>query len=390
MNSSGSGGVVLLAEVQHLAGDDVEEAQPAAHAQQRLRPVHAHRRAEAAVELDDRRLADGLGRDVVGHLDVGQRLHVEGLDRVLGDHAGLAVLEEPVVVRERVDRDLVDARLSHLLARDLETSAVALACHASIVGCWRGRRTLGRQLRSPRARCATRCGPPGGAVRWPPRPTRGVRRAGRPGLGAGARRRHRGGVRLRRQRAGDRAPARRTGRRRQAGDRAGGAARPRPRLDALHRSRRPRPGRARAARADRTAARRRRGRWRRRGARPGPRRVTVRRAARAGRRLLRPRADAGAGRDAGRGRAVRRRGRARRADRSPRPARRLRADGRWGRPLLSATAPGDRYPPASAPAGRRSPPRRRRGCTPRAGSGRRRRARSGRSSATTRGGRRRR
>ena len=43
-----------------------------------------------------------------------------GLDRVLGDHAGLAVLEEPVVVRERVDRDLVDAGLPHLLAREVE------------------------------------------------------------------------------------------------------------------------------------------------------------------------------------------------------------------------------------------------------------------------------
>ena len=47
-------GVVLLAQVQHLPGDDVEEGQPAAHAQQRLGAVHAHRRAEAAVELDHR------------------------------------------------------------------------------------------------------------------------------------------------------------------------------------------------------------------------------------------------------------------------------------------------------------------------------------------------
>ena len=138
-------GVVLLAQVQHLAGDDVEEAQPAAHAEQRLGALHAHRGAEAAVELDDRGPADRLGRDVVGHVDVGQRLHVERLDRVLGDHAGLAVLEEPVVVRERVDRDLVDPGLAHLLARELETSGVALACHASIVGCWGGHATVGRQ-----------------------------------------------------------------------------------------------------------------------------------------------------------------------------------------------------------------------------------------------------
>ena len=79
-------------------------------------------------------LADRLGGDVVGDLDVGERLHVERLDGGLGDHAGLAVLEEPVVVRERVDRDLVDACVPHLRAREVEALRAALASHASIVG----------------------------------------------------------------------------------------------------------------------------------------------------------------------------------------------------------------------------------------------------------------
>ncbi len=231
-------------------------------------------------------------RDVVGHLDVGQRLHVEGLDRVLGDHAGLAVLEESVVVRERVDRDLVDARLPHLLARELETSGVALACHASIVGCWRGRRTLGGQRRSPRPRCATRCWPPGGGARssrarpTSRRPSREVALAwapvrdaatvaayvsvgSEPGTGLLLDALVAAGKRVL-------VPVR--------------AARPRPRLGGLHRSRRPRPRGARPPRADRSAARRRRDRQRRRGPRPGPRGLAVRRAARAGRRVLRPRA----------------------------------------------------------------------------------------------------
>ena len=51
-------GVVLLAEVEHLPGDDVEEGEAAAHAQQRLRAVHAHRGAEAAVQLDHGGRAD--------------------------------------------------------------------------------------------------------------------------------------------------------------------------------------------------------------------------------------------------------------------------------------------------------------------------------------------
>ena len=123
-------GVVLLAEVQHLPGDDVEEAQAAAHAQQRLRAVHPHRRAEAAVELDHRGRADRLGGDLVAHLDVGQRLHVEGADRRFGDHPRLAVLQQAEVVRERIDGDGIDTGVLHLGARRLEP----FATHAPIVG----------------------------------------------------------------------------------------------------------------------------------------------------------------------------------------------------------------------------------------------------------------
>ena len=66
-------GVVLLAEVEHLAGDDVEEREPAAHAEQRLGAVHAHRGAEAAVELDDGGAPDRGGGVVGADLDVAQR-----------------------------------------------------------------------------------------------------------------------------------------------------------------------------------------------------------------------------------------------------------------------------------------------------------------------------
>ena len=115
------GGGVLLARVQHLAGDDVEEREPAAHAQQRLRAVHAHRRAEATVELDHDRAADRVGGRVVGDLDVGDRLHVERVDGGLGDHPGLAVLEQSVVVGEDLDRGRVDAGARHLVASTMKT-----------------------------------------------------------------------------------------------------------------------------------------------------------------------------------------------------------------------------------------------------------------------------
>ena len=128
--------LVRLTQVQHLAADDVEEAHPLAHAQQRLGAVHAHRGAEAAVELDDGGGADRGLRGLVVDGDVGQRLHVDRVDRRLGDHPRLTVLEEPVVVGERLDRHLVDAFGDHLVARGLQ----ARGTHDSIVGSSRAAR----------------------------------------------------------------------------------------------------------------------------------------------------------------------------------------------------------------------------------------------------------
>ena len=113
--------VVLLAGVEHLPGDDVEERQPAAHAEERLGAIHAHRGAEAAVQLDHHGAADGLRGVLVGDLDVVDRLHVERVDGRLGDHPGLTVLEQPVIVGEHLDRGRVDAGLCHLVAGALQT-----------------------------------------------------------------------------------------------------------------------------------------------------------------------------------------------------------------------------------------------------------------------------
>ena len=49
-------------------------------------------------------------------LDVAEGLHVDRLDRGLGDHPGLAVLEQPVVVSEGLDGHLVHPGGSHLVA----------------------------------------------------------------------------------------------------------------------------------------------------------------------------------------------------------------------------------------------------------------------------------
>ena len=147
-----------------------------------------------------------VGGDLVVDLDVGERLHVERLDRGLRDHAGLAVLEQPVVVGEGLDRHLVHARVQHLLAGLVQTWTT----HASIVGL-PGVRPAIRSIRhsgaTPSANAAKL------ALRdqlrdrsQPAQPARGRRgRAGdrraRAGDDGGTPGGHRGGVRLDRHRA---------------------------------------------------------------------------------------------------------------------------------------------------------------------------------------------
>ena len=221
------GGAVLPAQVQHLPGDHVEEGEPPAHAEQRLGAGHAHRGAEPTVELDHHGVPDGRGGGLVVDLDVGDRLHVERVDRVLGDHAGLAALDQPVVVREDVDRHRIHAGGLHLLARLPQSFRV----HASIVGLLcagvHGGRKTGPSR--PAARCPSTPAPrrhrrARPAARGPP--ARGSRD---PPCG------HRRRLRLRLQRARHRPAARGPARRRQAGDPAGPAARQRPRLGGVRR-----------------------------------------------------------------------------------------------------------------------------------------------------------
>ena len=101
-----------LAQREHLADDHVEEREPLLDLEQRLRPVHPHRGAEAAVELDDHRLVErrlGLGQRL-GVLDV-----IDGIDVGLRDQPRLARRELVVVVTERLDRGARDALALHLL-----------------------------------------------------------------------------------------------------------------------------------------------------------------------------------------------------------------------------------------------------------------------------------
>ena len=227
------GGAVLPAQVQHLSGDHVEEGQPAAYAQQRLGAGHAHRGAEAAVELDHDGLADGRRRRSRRSTSTSASdVHVQRVDRALGDHPGLAVLDLAVVVREDVDRHWIDAGGLHLLAR-LPQSLRVHDFDRRLVLC---RSSWG----SPNWPCATRFWRPEGTSRWPSS-------ASAPGLLAD----HLLEAPELRQAATVAAyvsvssepgtgplldaPARR----RQAGDPAAAAARQRPRLGGVRRARRP-------------------------------------------------------------------------------------------------------------------------------------------------------
>ena len=134
-----------------------------------------------------------------------------GLDRVLGDHPGLAVLEQPVVVRERVDRDLVDAGAG--------ASSRAPARGRGRCPClpWFDRRLLGwpRHDSGDATIAKTRPARPGAdgpataPARRSARSTRPPSRRSRWRCGRGTPRGHRGGVRLGRQRARHRPAARR-------------------------------------------------------------------------------------------------------------------------------------------------------------------------------------
>ena len=101
-----------LPQRQDLLHDHVEEGLALLDLEQRLRAVHAHRRAEPAVELDDHRLVERRValRQLRGVRQLGHRV-----DGGLRQHAGLPALELLVVVAERGDGGLRHALALHLL-----------------------------------------------------------------------------------------------------------------------------------------------------------------------------------------------------------------------------------------------------------------------------------
>ena len=269
--------VVPLAQREHLAGDDVEEGQPVADLEQRLGPVQAHRGAQAAVELDTTVPAERLD---ARRRRARRRRRAPpcraGSMRASRDHAGLAALDQPVVVAEHLDGHRVDALGGHLVPCLLQ----ALVAHGPIVGAatpgtrgadGRLRRAISGQkialrdqLRhgAPAAGRCWRCG----ATPEPIAEHLLASRADAPG-------RHRRGVRLRSAREPGTGPLlERSARAGRARDPAGGAARRRPRLGACTTARWSAAGRG-LLEPDRSAARARGGRDRRRGAdaRPGGR-----------------------------------------------------------------------------------------------------------------------
>ena len=237
MKISGSGASYSLAQVEHLPGDDVEEGQPAAHAQQRLGAVHAHRRAEAAVELDHGGLRDRRGGVLVGDLDVGQRAPCRAARwptpgscrsrRARGAGSSGRTSRSPTSSTPAstiLSRALFKPSATHALDRRLAGVAAPQSPRDSATGPDAAKLALRDQLLTARNRLAAA---PSWARRAPRSPATccaapEVRRAAtvaayvsigaEPGTGAAARRAGRGG---------------------QAGDPAGAAARRRPRLGGL-------------------------------------------------------------------------------------------------------------------------------------------------------------
>ena len=107
---------MLGAQGEHLASDDVEEAQPVLDLEQRLGGGQAHARAQTAVEAQHDRLLQRLvlglriARKVLERRDV-----AHGLDRILRQQTGLARLELAVVVLEGMHRLRRHSLFAHLL-----------------------------------------------------------------------------------------------------------------------------------------------------------------------------------------------------------------------------------------------------------------------------------
>jgi len=95
--------------------------------EQCLGAVQAHRRAQAAVELDHRRHRSGVTVCAVVELDVVrvgnlvQRIHIG-----LGDHPGRATLKLRIEVGEHVNRTLGHVGLRHSLLRLLQSAHPAI------------------------------------------------------------------------------------------------------------------------------------------------------------------------------------------------------------------------------------------------------------------------
>ena len=105
---------------------------------------------------------------VVVDLDVVEVWHVDRLDARLGDHAGLTVLEQPVVVGEGLDRDLVHAGVGHLGARPVQPSTThAVDRRLVAVHPPQAPRTGRETAPPPSWRCATSWSPRGGGSRCP-------------------------------------------------------------------------------------------------------------------------------------------------------------------------------------------------------------------------------
>ena len=114
---------VAGAQGERLARDDVEEREPVARLDERLRAGHAHARPEAPVELDDGDPVEG-GRGVLGRRHVGGARDVrDRFEVAVGQRARRAGAQRLVGARERADRLGRLAVGPHLLRRRAQAGA---------------------------------------------------------------------------------------------------------------------------------------------------------------------------------------------------------------------------------------------------------------------------
>src|SRR5688500_4071201 len=115
----------------YLINNDVEETHPLAYREQGLGPVHAHRRTQTPIELDDHSLLESCCSILLIDGGIAEHARIEKrINGVLRNESADTLLQLAVIVGEDIDGLLRDAGCRHLVLGKFQTRLA----HTQILG----------------------------------------------------------------------------------------------------------------------------------------------------------------------------------------------------------------------------------------------------------------